>query len=114
MVKAGHKAGRAPIAMSLRHYPVILPTRDAIIRKNADEYLAALGLAGLEPAVETCAGATAPPAIAALMRLCRQAVLPGGCGHIACKIHSETRSIVSFLKLVRRGQASAARSLGAL
>ena len=71
VVKAGHKAGRAPIAMSLRDYPVILPTRDAIIRKNVDEYLAALGLAGLEPAVETCAGATAPPAIAALMRLCR-------------------------------------------
>ena len=53
VVKAGHPAQRAPIAQILRHYPVILPTRDSIIRKNVDEYLAALGLAGLEPAVET-------------------------------------------------------------
>lgn len=124
VVKAGHPAGRAPIADSLRHYPVILPTRESIIRKNVDEYLAALGLAGLEPAVETSTlalgrglllasdaiwfiskgvveneveagqlvpialgaaflsgavgmttikGTTLPPAIAVLMRLCRQA-----------------------------------------
>lgn len=53
VVKAGHPAVRAPIAGILRDYPVILPTQDAIIRKNVDEYLAALGLAGLEPAVET-------------------------------------------------------------
>lgn len=53
VVKAGHPAERAPIGTILRHYPVILPTRESIIRKNVDEYLAALGLAGLEPAVET-------------------------------------------------------------
>lgn len=53
VVKAGHPATRAPIARILRDYPVILPTRDAIVRKNVDEYLATLGLAGLEPAVET-------------------------------------------------------------
>jgi LysR family transcriptional regulator, pca operon transcriptional activator len=53
VVKAGHLAVRQPIARILREYPVILPTRESIIRKNVDEYLAALGLAGLEPAVET-------------------------------------------------------------
>ncbi|MGB8815279.1 MAG: LysR substrate-binding domain-containing protein [Paracoccaceae bacterium] len=125
VVKAGHPAVRAPIAWILREYPVILPTRESIIRKNVDEYLAALGLAGLEPAVETSTlalgrglllasdaiwfiskgvveneveagqlvpialgatflsgavgmttitGVAMPPAIAALMRLCREAV----------------------------------------
>jgi LysR family pca operon transcriptional activator len=53
VVKAGHPAERAPIARILRDYPVILPTKDAIIRKNVDEYLASQGMAGLEPAVET-------------------------------------------------------------
>jgi LysR family transcriptional regulator, pca operon transcriptional activator len=53
VVQAGHPAARAPIAQILRQFPVILPTRESIIRKNVDEYLAALGLAGLEPAVET-------------------------------------------------------------
>lgn len=122
VVKAGHPASRAPIAESLRRYPVILPTAESIIRKNVDEYLAALGLSGLDPAVETStlalgrglllasdaiwfisrgvveneiesgqlvpialgatflsgavgmttiSGATVPPAIATLMRLCR-------------------------------------------
>lgn len=125
VVKAGHPAQRTPIADILRHYPVILPTRESIIRKNVDEYLAALGLIGLDPAVETSTlalgrglllasdaiwfiskgvvenevesgqlvpiplgatflsgavgmttitGAAIPPAIAALMRLCRDAV----------------------------------------
>lgn len=125
VVKAGHPAQRAPIAHLLRDYPVILPTRESIIRKNVDEYLGSLGLAGLEPAVETSTlalgrglllasdavwfiskgvveneveagqlveialgaaflsgavgmttmtGATLPPAIAALMRLCRDQV----------------------------------------
>ena len=124
VVNAGHPAERQPIARILRDYPVILPTRDSIIRKNVDEYLAALGLAGLEPAVETSTlalgrglllasdaiwfiskgvveneveagqlvpialgatflsgavgmttvtGGTVPPAIAVLMRLCREA-----------------------------------------
>jgi LysR family pca operon transcriptional activator len=53
VVRAGHPAARFEIGRILRDYPVILPTRDAIIRKNVDEYLGALGLAGLEPAVET-------------------------------------------------------------
>ena len=53
VVRAGHPAARAEIGRILQDYPVILPTRDAIIRKNVDEYLAVLGLAGLEPAVET-------------------------------------------------------------
>jgi LysR family transcriptional regulator, pca operon transcriptional activator len=53
VVKAGHPAQRAPIASILRTYPLILPTRESIIRKNVDEYLAALGLSGLDPAVET-------------------------------------------------------------
>jgi LysR family pca operon transcriptional activator len=53
VVKADHPATRQPIGHILQHYPVILPTRESIIRKNVDEYLAALGLAGLEPAVET-------------------------------------------------------------
>lgn len=125
VVKAGHPAVRQSIARILREYPVILPTRESIIRKNVDEYLAALGLAGLEPAVETSTlalgrglllasdaiwfiskgvveneveagqlvpialgatflsgavgmttitGIAVPPAIAALMRLCREAV----------------------------------------
>jgi LysR family transcriptional regulator, pca operon transcriptional activator len=53
VVKADHPAARQPIARILRDYPIILPTRESIIRKNVDEYLAALGLAGLQPAVET-------------------------------------------------------------
>lgn len=124
VVKAGHPAVRQPIGQILRHYPVILPTRESIIRKNVDDYMAALGLAGLEPAVETSTlalgrgvllatdaiwfiskgvvdqevesgqlvpialgamflsgavgmttitGGILPPAIAALMRLCREA-----------------------------------------
>jgi LysR family transcriptional regulator, pca operon transcriptional activator len=53
VVKAGHPVARQPIGRILQDYPVILPTRESIIRKNVDEYLAAHGLAGLEPAVET-------------------------------------------------------------
>lgn len=53
VVRAGHPAARAEIGRILRDHPVILPTRESIIRKNVDEYLGALGLAGLEPAVET-------------------------------------------------------------
>jgi LysR family transcriptional regulator, pca operon transcriptional activator len=53
VVRAGHPAARAPINQFLRDYPVVLPTRESIIRKAVDDYLASLGLAGLEPAVET-------------------------------------------------------------
>jgi LysR family transcriptional regulator, pca operon transcriptional activator len=53
VVRAGHPAARAPISRFLRDYPVVLPTAESIIRKSVDDYLASLGLAGLEPAVET-------------------------------------------------------------
>lgn len=53
VVRAGHPAQRLAIGQILRDYPVILPTRESIIRKNVDDYLATLGLAGFEPAVET-------------------------------------------------------------
>jgi LysR family pca operon transcriptional activator len=52
-VRAGHPGSGLPIARVLRDYPVILPTRDAIIRGTVDAYLASLNLAGLVPAVET-------------------------------------------------------------
>lgn len=52
-VKAGHPAERADITTILRSYPAILPTRESIIRKSVDDYLSALGLANLEPAIET-------------------------------------------------------------
>lgn len=52
-VKAGHPAERAAITTILRSYPAILPTRESIIRKSVDDYLSALGLANLEPAIET-------------------------------------------------------------
>lgn len=52
-VKAGHPAERTDITTILRSYPAILPTRESIIRKSVDDYLSALGLANLEPAIET-------------------------------------------------------------
>ena len=52
-VRAGHPGRGQPIAQVLRDHPVILPTRDAIIRGTVDAYLASLNLAGLVPAVET-------------------------------------------------------------
>lgn len=52
-VRAGHPGRGQPIARVLRDFPVILPTRDAIIRGTVDAYLASLNLAELVPAVET-------------------------------------------------------------
>lgn len=52
-VRAGHPGAGLPLARFLDDYPAILPTRDAIIRKTVDEFLAALNRADLVPAVET-------------------------------------------------------------
>lgn len=52
-VRAGHPGRGGPIQDVLGAYPVILPTRDAIIRKPVDDYLASLNRAGLVAAVET-------------------------------------------------------------
>lgn len=52
-VRAGHPGRGQPLPLVLRDHPVILPTRDAIIRGTVDAYLASLGLADLVPAVET-------------------------------------------------------------
>jgi LysR family transcriptional regulator, pca operon transcriptional activator len=52
-VRAGHPGRGQPIGRVLRDYPVILPTRDAIIRGTVDAYLASLNLAEMVPAVET-------------------------------------------------------------
>jgi LysR family pca operon transcriptional activator len=53
VIRAGHPGRSLPIDQLLRGHPVILPTRDAIIRGTVDAYLAALNLADLVPAVET-------------------------------------------------------------
>jgi LysR family pca operon transcriptional activator len=52
-VRAGHPGLGHPISQVLREHPVILPTRDAIIRGTVDAYLASLNLAEQVPAVET-------------------------------------------------------------
>lgn len=52
-IRADHPARNQPIAQVLRDYPVILPTRDAIIRGTVDAYLVSLNRANLVPAVET-------------------------------------------------------------
>lgn len=52
-VRAGHPGQGQPIARLLCDHPVILPTRDAIIRGTVDAYLGSLNLAELVPAVET-------------------------------------------------------------
>ena len=53
VVRADHPQRRAGMAEVLRASPLVLPPHEAIIRKNVDEYLAALGFSGLRPAVET-------------------------------------------------------------
>ena len=52
-IRADHPARGRRIAEVLRDFPVMLPTRESIIRKTADEYLASLNLGKLAPAVET-------------------------------------------------------------
>lgn len=51
--RAGHPLADRAVAEILRTSPVILPTRDAIIRRLVDDYVASLGLSGLQPAFET-------------------------------------------------------------
>lgn len=53
VVRAANPFARLPLTSLLRQVPVLLPTRDAIIRRKVDDYLAALGLQDLRPAVET-------------------------------------------------------------
>jgi len=53
VLRADHPGRALPVAEALRRYPVMLPTRESIIRTTVDAYLAALNLAGLQPAVET-------------------------------------------------------------
>jgi LysR family pca operon transcriptional activator len=52
-IRAGHPGRSQRIATVLRDYPVMLPTRESIIRQTVDDYLASLALGGLVPAVET-------------------------------------------------------------
>lgn len=52
-VRAGHPGQGRQVAQILREHPLIVPTRDAIIRGTVDAYLAAQNLADLVPAVET-------------------------------------------------------------
>lgn len=53
VVRAGNPFARLPLADLLRRVPVALPTRDSIIRRKVDDFLAALGLGDLRVAVET-------------------------------------------------------------
>lgn len=51
--RAGHPAARRPAAEALAASPVILPPASALIRPLVEDYLAANGLDGLRPLVET-------------------------------------------------------------
>lgn len=51
--RAGHPMAGQPAADMLAASPVILPPATALIRKQVEDYLASLGLAGLRPAIET-------------------------------------------------------------
>jgi LysR family transcriptional regulator, pca operon transcriptional activator len=53
VVRTDNPFARVPLTELLRRVPVILPTRDAIIRRKVDDFLAARGLSDLRPAVET-------------------------------------------------------------
>lgn len=53
VVRADNPFARLPMTQLLRQVPVVLPTRDSIIRRKVDDFLASLGLADLRPAVET-------------------------------------------------------------
>lgn len=46
-------APHASLAELLRTRPLILPGRETVIRKSVDDYLASIGLSGVEAAVET-------------------------------------------------------------
>lgn len=53
VARAGHPLLGRPSAEMLARCPVVLPPATAIIRRAVDDYLAAQGLAGLRPALET-------------------------------------------------------------
>lgn len=51
--RAGHPLRNRPAAEALAQAPVILPPATALIRRPVDDYLAANGLSGLRPLIET-------------------------------------------------------------
>jgi LysR family transcriptional regulator, pca operon transcriptional activator len=53
VVRAGNPFARLPLADLLQRIPVVLPTRDSIIRRTVDDFLASQGLGDLRAAVET-------------------------------------------------------------
>lgn len=53
VVRAGHPLAGAPIDRLLTELPVVMPTREAIIRRTVEDFLASIGHARLVPAVET-------------------------------------------------------------
>lgn len=53
VVRAGHPQARRTLHDVLICSPLILPTRDAIIRKTVDQFLSSLGQDATRPAVET-------------------------------------------------------------
>ena len=53
VVRAGNPFARLPLTDLLRRVPVVLPTRESIIRRKVDDFLASLGLGDLRAAVET-------------------------------------------------------------
>ncbi len=55
VARADHPARSGDLTQALSRYPLILPNPGAIIRRNVDQYLAALGLSGVQPAFETVA-----------------------------------------------------------
>ncbi|MDR3372847.1 MAG: LysR substrate-binding domain-containing protein [Ancalomicrobiaceae bacterium] len=52
-LRADHPARQMDVREIIRRYPLILPTRDTIIRTTVDDYLGSIGLVGVAPAVET-------------------------------------------------------------
>jgi LysR family transcriptional regulator, pca operon transcriptional activator len=53
--RSDHPLRRAGLSEVLRRCPLVLPPQGAIIRRAVDDYLASLGLQGLQPAIETVA-----------------------------------------------------------
>ena len=53
VARAGHPGLKLSVSEALRTHPVILPTREAIIRKIVDGFLAAVALDDLRPMLET-------------------------------------------------------------
>jgi LysR family pca operon transcriptional activator len=51
--RAGHPLASEPAPEILRRVPLILPPEGAIIRRAVEDYLAAIGLFGVQPAFET-------------------------------------------------------------